>query len=119
MPDKIYELISYGDLPGGRATEARRISDDYSPKFLLPLSAITIEERLMVKIGQTAGQAIIRVRIPDHIARSRGLDPEIDAPRDGWEIWTFNPRPAPMPAVDQGLEEATQSDEDLDPQLSL
>lgn len=119
MPDHIYELISYGHLPSGRATEVRRISEEYTPKFLLPLSAIQIEERFMVKISSTAGQGMMRVRIPDHIARSRGLDPTIDAPREGWEIWTHNPPPVPTPEVDHSPEEAPQADDDLDPQLSL
>lgn len=99
MTDHIYELISYGDLTGGKATEARRISKDYVPSFLLPLSAVTIEEKFSAKIGQSASDIIMRVRIPDHIARSRGLDPVRDAPRDGWEL--FNPAaPAITPVAE-------------------
>lgn len=117
MPDHIYELISYGHLPSGRATEVRRISEEYTPKFLLPLSAIQIEERFMVKISSTAGQGIMRVRIPDHIARSRGLDPVRDAPRDTWEPWTHTPVPAPVAATQ--VEEEVLPEEDHGPQLSM
>ncbi len=110
MPDHLYELISYGDLPGGRATEVRRVSDAYTPKFLLPLSAIGIEERFTVRIGKIAGQCMMRVRIPDHIARSRGLDPQLDAPREGWEPWSANllPRLTPVSELESGDTELTE-----------
>lgn len=118
MLDHVYELISYGDLPSGRATEVRRVSNDYMPKFILPLSAIAIEERMMVKAGGATGQMIIRARIPDHIARSRGLDPVIDAPRNTWELWDAREATATIRALLGAAQVGADTVSDASPEIS-
>lgn len=77
---KAYDLLFKAELPGGRAIEVQPFKGEgYHKKFLLPVRHVKILSTRVIPIGQVARNTVAVIEIPDWLASSRGLDPEIDA----------------------------------------
>lgn len=75
-PDQVYDLRLYGTTPSGKAIEVCDPRVTAAPRFLLPVSQISIladrRERL---------QRLVTVQMPAWLAASNGLNPERQAER--------------------------------------
>lgn len=79
-----YDVLFIGRLPSGKAIEVKPFrGTGYRPKFLLPLFAVKIIAERYERLGQVERCRIATIEIPDNLARANGLDPEIDANKEG------------------------------------
>ena len=73
-PDQVYDLRFYGKTPSGKAIEVCDPRVTAAPRFLLPVSQISILADRREHL-----QRLITVQMPAWLAASNGLKPEHQA----------------------------------------
>lgn len=74
-----YDLLLTGMTPSGRAYEVQRFRGGAPrDRFLLPVGSVILVGTRIERLGQVACNTIATFEIPDWLARTRLISPEID-----------------------------------------